>query len=142
LTGMLNDGAAGAVAIKQCGGAVVVHDPLEAASPDMPRATLRVVDADHVVRIDAMAPLLESLAREEAPLGRAPSPEFVLEVETAAGARLGTERLRSLAKPSTFSCPNCSGVLSEMKGEGPLRYRCQIGHALTAEVLDQTQEQA
>jgi two-component system, chemotaxis family, protein-glutamate methylesterase/glutaminase len=26
-------------------------------------------------------------------------------------------------------------VLSEMRGQQPLRYRCQIGHALTAEVV-------
>jgi two-component system chemotaxis response regulator CheB len=86
-----------------------------------------------------MAPLLESLAREEAPLGRPPSEQLVLEVEAAAGARLGTERLLTLAKPSTFTCPNCSGVLSEVKGDGPLRYRCQIGHAVTAEILDHAQ---
>jgi two-component system chemotaxis response regulator CheB len=142
LSGMLNDGAAGAVAIKQCGGALVVQDPLDAASPDMPRAVLKAVDADHIVGIDGMAPLLESLAREEAPLGRAPSAQMLLEVETAVGARLGTDRLLTLAKPSTFSCPDCSGVLSEVQGEGPLRYRCQIGHAVTAEVLHESQEKA
>lgn len=142
LTGMLNDGAAGAVAIKDCGGAVVVQDPLEAAYPDMPRAVLKAVDADHIVKVDAMAPLLESLAREEAPLSRAPSHEVILEVETAAGVRLGSERLAKLAEPSPFSCPSCNGVLSEVKGAGPLRYRCQIGDAMTAEVLDQSHEKA
>jgi len=35
-----------------------------------------------------------------------------------------------------LSCPDCAGVLSEMREEKPLRYRCQIGHAMTAEVLE------
>ncbi|MFL6732937.1 MAG: hypothetical protein ACJ8EP_11390, partial [Sphingomicrobium sp.] len=32
-------------------------------------------------------------------------------------------------------CPDCYGVLSEVRGEQPLRFRCQIGHAYTADVL-------
>jgi two-component system chemotaxis response regulator CheB len=137
LTGMLNDGAAGLLAIQQCGGAAVVQDPLDAQAPEMPRAALRAVETEHVVPIAGMARLLESLAREEAPLGRPAPAAMRLEVEIAEGQRrLGSERLRPLAAPSTFSCPHCDGVLSQMKGEGPLRYRCQTGHALTGEILD------
>ena len=142
LTGMLNDGASGLLAIKRCGGATVVQDPLDAAAPDMPRAAIRAVDPDHIADLAELPRLLASLTREEAPLGRAPSPELKLEVDVALGGRLGVERLLELAQPSTFSCPNCEGVLSEVKGEGPLRYRCQIGHALTAEFLDDCQDRA
>jgi two-component system chemotaxis response regulator CheB len=142
LTGMLNDGAAGLLTIRRCGGATVVQDPLEASSPEMPRAALQAADPDHVARLSEMAPLLASLAREEAPLGRAASAETRLEVAIALGARLGSQRLLKLAEPSTFSCPHCDGVLSQMKGEGPLRYRCQIGHALSAEALEECHDRA
>jgi two-component system chemotaxis response regulator CheB len=142
LTGMLNDGAAGLLAVKRCGGATVVQDPLGAAAPDMPRAAMRAVDPDHVVEVAELARLLESLVREEAPLGRAASAEIKLEVDVALGERLGTEQLREFAQPSTFSCPHCEGVLSEMKVAGPLRYRCQIGHAVTADILDDCQDRA
>jgi len=140
LTGMLDDGAAGALAIQQCGGLVVVQDPLEADAPDMPRAALRAAPTEHVARLSEMGALLTSLTREEAPLGRAPSPELRLEVDIAMGGRLGVDRLRMIADPSTFSCPECGGVLSEVKGEGPLRYRCQIGHAVTGDMLDCCQD--
>ena len=136
LTGMLNDGASGLLAVQQSGGAAVVQDPLDAQAPEMPRAALRAVQTEHVVGIAGMARLLESLAREEAPLGRPASPALRLEVEIAKGERLGAERLRTVADPSTFNCPHCSGVLSQMKVEGPLRFRCQTGHALTGEILD------
>jgi two-component system, chemotaxis family, protein-glutamate methylesterase/glutaminase len=35
LTGLQNDGTAGLLAIKRCGGITIVQDPLEAAYPDM-----------------------------------------------------------------------------------------------------------
>ncbi len=63
-----------------------------------------------------------------------------MEVEIAAGARLGSERLRAFADPGVFSCPNCHGVLSEVRGSRPLRYRCQIGHGITSQVLDEIQK--
>jgi two-component system chemotaxis response regulator CheB len=39
------------------------------------------------------------------------------------------------ALPNALSCPDCHGVLSEVRESQPLRYRCQVGHAYTAEVL-------
>jgi two-component system chemotaxis response regulator CheB len=142
LTGMLSDGAAGLFAIKQVGGATVVQDPQSAYAADMPRAAIAAAAPDHIVTPDAIAPLITSLAHEEAPMGRPPSQELRIEVETAAGAALGSGRLIGIAAPSPLSCPDCSGVLSELKGEGPLRYRCQIGHAYSVEVVDRQQDAA
>ena len=36
---------------------------------------------------------------------------------------------------AALTCPECGGVLSEVKGQRPLRFRCQIGHAHTAQEL-------
>jgi two-component system chemotaxis response regulator CheB len=135
LSGLLNDGASGLYAVKQAGGTVVVQHPLDAAEDEMPRAALEAVQADHVVRADELAELLCDLARQAAGPPR-PAPEsLVLEVEVAAGARLGSEALRRVAAASAMTCPDCGGVLSEVRGEKPLRSRCQIGHAVTAEAL-------
>ncbi|WP_458095081.1 chemotaxis protein CheB [Roseomonas sp. WA12] len=140
LTGLLNDGASGLGAIKAMGGVAMVQHPLDAEAEDMPRAALETVEVDHVGRADELAGLLGVLAGSPAgPAGPMP-PELELEVAIAAGRRLGSDQLRGMADPVPLSCPHCHGVMSEMRGVRPLRYRCQIGHAFTAEALVASQE--
>jgi two-component system chemotaxis response regulator CheB len=135
LTGMLNDGAAGLHAIKAVGGTAVVQHPLDAEADQMPLAALEATDADHVAAAADLAEVITRVARSDAgPATQAPA-SLELEVEIAAGARLGSDTLLEIADPSTLTCPDCNGVLSELRAERPLRYRCQIGHASTAEVL-------
>ena len=38
-------------------------------------------------------------------------------------------------KPSAFACPECNGVLWEVKDKELLRFRCRVGHAYSAESL-------
>ena len=70
---------------------------------------------------------------EPAPENAPANPERTWEVRIALGSRLGSAALGQLAGPSPLSCPHCQGVLSEMRTAGPLRYRCQTGHAFTAD---------
>lgn len=141
LSGYLNDGAAGLAAIKGRGGLALVQRPLEAEVPDMPQAALSAVDADRIVHNDDMARVIAELVRQPAPHVSAPvDPALDLEVRIAAGVRLGSAALGEVAKPSPLTCPHCHGVLSELKAAGPLRYRCQTGHAFTAETALASQE--
>jgi two-component system chemotaxis response regulator CheB len=140
LTGLLNDGASGLAAIKASGGVAMVQHPLDAEAEDMPRAALETVEVDHVGRADELAGLLGLVAGSPAgPAAPMPS-EMELEVAIAAGRRLGSDQLRTMADPTPLSCPHCHGVMSEIRGARPLRYRCQIGHAFTAEALVASQE--
>ncbi len=41
-----------------------------------------------------------------------------------------------------FTCPECHGTLWEIADESVLRYRCHVGHALTAESLATDQSEA
>lgn len=135
LTGMLNDGAAGLHAIKAAGGTAVVQHPIDAEADQMPLAALETVDVDHVAPAANLGELLRTIAGTDAGPAVPLSGDLRLEVEIAAGARLGSDRLLQIATPSALSCPDCHGVLSEVNGSHPLRYRCQIGHAYTAETL-------
>jgi two-component system chemotaxis response regulator CheB len=64
LTGMLNDGSAGLVAVRQAGGVAVVQDPKDAAYAEMPQSALDTAGADYCVPLREMAPLLVRLARQ------------------------------------------------------------------------------
>jgi two-component system chemotaxis response regulator CheB len=136
LTGLLNDGASGLLAIRDAGGLTVVQDPADAEAPDMPRAALALLDPDHLLSAEAIGPWLATLSGTEASAASGPSLALKMEVEIAAGAHLGSEQLRKIADPVPLSCPECEGVLSEVRGARPRRFRCQIGHAYTAEVVD------
>jgi len=135
LTGMLNDGAAGLHSIKSCGGTAVVQHPIDAEADQMPLAALEAVDVDHVVSSADIGKLLAEIAGTEASGDHSPSENLRLEVEIAAGKRLGSAELLKIADPSPITCPDCHGVLSEMRGGRPLRFRCQVGHAYTAEAV-------
>ncbi|MDM0009524.1 chemotaxis protein CheB [Variovorax sp. J22G73] len=148
LTGMLDDGSAGLRAIKDCGGTAVVQDPDDAFEPSMPRAALAVVRADHVVPMADMAALLLALAlaneTHDAAGGQGgPAPSDALRGEHAVGEGEGAmQTLKRIATPSTFSCPDCGGVLFELEDKHPVRYRCHTGHAFSLRSLAATQEQA
>ena len=57
MTGMLDDGTAGLMAIKRCGGVTVVEDPADAAYPGMPVSAIDNVDVDFCVPMAQMGPL-------------------------------------------------------------------------------------
>ena len=135
LSGDLNDGTAGLAAVKQCGGIAVVQDPGDALAPAMPRSALSQVTVDHCLPAAELGALLVRLPR--LPAGK-PSPvpaDIRLEVAIAAGTGSSLDEIKKLGNPSPFTCPECNGVLSEMKGAVPLRFRCQVGHAYTADTL-------
>jgi len=140
LTGALDCGTAGLLAVKAQGGVAVVQDPADAFCPDMPRSALEYVKADHCVPLSQMGPLLERLvatpvtARPTKSSGQSRQMEaevktMTLEEDTVAGEP------PKYGEPSHFSCPECGGVLFEMDDEGLLRFRCRTGHGYTSNAL-------
>jgi two-component system, chemotaxis family, protein-glutamate methylesterase/glutaminase len=76
LTGALDDGTAGLLAVKRRGGIAVVQDPDEALYPGMPRSALANVAVDYTLPLSAIGPFLARLAREPtAEEGAYPVPE-------------------------------------------------------------------
>ncbi|WP_181161131.1 chemotaxis protein CheB [Labrys okinawensis] len=141
LTGLLNDGAAGLADVKRCGGTTVVQNPADAEAPDMPMSALRASDVDYRSSLSDLAALLVKLSREQAgPRMEIPS-EIRTEVEIALGNSASSDVVAGIADPVPLSCPACGGVLSQVR-RGPLRFRCQVGHAYTADILADQQEDA
>ena len=137
LTGDLDDGTSGLWAIKERGGVAIAQDPAEALYPSMPRSAIQHVAVDHVVPITAVAPLLVALTA--VPIEGGPAiqrlPELETEVEIAAGKDARQAGVLRLGQPSKYTCPDCHGVLLEVKDGGVPRFRCHTGHAYSVESL-------
>lgn len=140
LSGLLSDGAAGLNAIKRCGGMTVVQDPSDAVASDMPRNALEATTVDLCVPGATMGDVLSELVREQAGVALPIPPEIRLEVEIATGERIGSDKLVAMADPVALTCPGCGGVLSAIKEARPMRFRCQVGHAFTADILAKEKE--
>jgi two-component system, chemotaxis family, protein-glutamate methylesterase/glutaminase len=140
LSGLLSDGAAGLNAIKRCGGVALVQDPSDAIADEMPFRALQATTVDLCVAGARLGDVLSDLVQEAAGQALPIPPEIRLEVEIAAGERIDSEALGGIADPATLTCPSCGGVLSKLKAANPLRFRCQVGHAYTADALAKEQE--
>jgi two-component system, chemotaxis family, protein-glutamate methylesterase/glutaminase len=138
LSGGLDDGTAGLRTVKQLGGTAIVQDPHEAWAPSMPQSALRHVRPDHVLPAGEIAPLLVRLtaAADDVEEGGYVVPEDVkIEVNIAKEEKATDAGVLQLGDPSIYACPECHGVLLEMKDRSPLRFRCHTGHGYTIESL-------
>jgi two-component system chemotaxis response regulator CheB len=72
LSGNLDDGTAGLLAIKGRGGVTVVQDPDEALFSGMPRSAVENVEPAHVLPLGMIGPMLRDLAVAEVEEGAMP----------------------------------------------------------------------
>jgi two-component system chemotaxis response regulator CheB len=139
LTGALDDGASGLWAVKHLGGTAVVQDPADAVAPSMPRNALqRVEEVDHCVPLSQMARLLVRLVEEAGDhRGDIKVPKHIgIEVEIAKADDDAMDAgVLELGEPSNFACPECHGVLLQVKDDRRVRFRCHTGHAYSPESL-------
>jgi two-component system chemotaxis response regulator CheB len=149
LSGYLDDGTVGLQAVKACGGLAIVQDPTEAEAMDMPASALEHVDVDRVLRVSEIGPaLVELVSRSVQPGGprhedpRSDLPSWIDIENRITGRDSDMDDLEQIGKPSSLTCPECSGALWEICRNGPIRYRCHTGHAFTAKVLEALQGSA
>lgn len=137
LTGALDDGAAGLEAVKQQGGIAMVQDPFEALYPSMPISAMKAVAVDYCVPITKLGSLLVSLTNETVEdLGVLPvSDQMEIEVGIAREDNALQHGIMTLGEPSPYTCPECHGVLLQLKQGKLLRFRCHTGHAYSPNAL-------
>ena len=128
-------------AIKDCGGITIVQDPHDAVEPSMPLSALAKSNVDYMTTINKLAELLEKLVAMPVE-NIVVKPPLSLELEQAASVGDNAmQKLKAIGKPSTFSCPDCGGVMFELDEPGPARYRCHTGHAMGLLSLVATQKE-
>jgi two-component system chemotaxis response regulator CheB len=119
LSGALDDGAAGALAVAQAGGRVIVQDPDDALVPSMPISALAVTTAHNVLPVVEIGEALRRFTE---------TPVEERQVEARPEPVPG-------AIPSGFASPECRGALWELREGDHARYRCRVGHAYSEEAM-------
>jgi two-component system chemotaxis response regulator CheB len=143
LTGNLDDGTAGLLAIKRRSGLAIVQDPDDAMFPSMPASAIANVDVDDVARLDDIPALITRRVREAVPGGAESAPESDDTRENAYSAF----DMATIEKPdehpgtpSGFGCPDCGGALWEIRDGDLVRFRCRVGHGWTSDGLIDRQD--
>lgn len=143
LSGALDDGTAGMIAVRQRGGVGVAQEPEDAIYASMPTHAIEVASADHVAPVAKMAALLVDLVTEVI-AAAAPAVSGLMDKE-AAMAEFDAAALSDDDRPGTpsgFGCPSCHGALFTITEGGMERYRCRVGHAWSPEALAAEQSEA
>jgi two-component system, chemotaxis family, protein-glutamate methylesterase/glutaminase len=146
LTGMMDDGTAGLMVVSASGGKAIIQDPESALFSGMPKSALDHVSDAQAAPLEEIPMLLLQLIRKPLSTGtKRPSNAPSESAKETRIAELDMGEISSeerLGQPSPFACPDCGGVLWEIEQNGFLRFRCRVGHALTAKYLGAEQRHA
>lgn len=139
LSGTLDDGTAGLIAVKSRGGIAIAQDPDDALHSAMPENAIKLDHPDYVVPVSELADLLCTLVQERLQplagngrIGNGPRRE---DRSMPASHELRAEG----AVPVPVSCPECSGPLFENHEESVTTFQCLVGHRFSPESLEQEQ---
>jgi two-component system chemotaxis response regulator CheB len=89
----------------------------------MPESALRNVNVDRVVPVGELAPLLVRLTSRVSEVETVAVPEKLeIEVNVAKEKNPIDSGLLTIGNPSRYACPECHGVLLEIKEAGRLRF--------------------
>jgi two-component system, chemotaxis family, protein-glutamate methylesterase/glutaminase len=136
LSGTLDDGTEGLLAIKRHHGITVVQDPAEALYPGMPNSAILEVGVDHVKPVERIGSLLVQLASQ--PVSPADQESQLAPLDPPDPAAAGTRALaqeKPSGRPSGLTCPECGGSLWEADEGGFFHYRCHVGHAYSEQSM-------
>jgi two-component system chemotaxis response regulator CheB len=126
LSGVLDDGAHGLLAIARRGGLTAVQSPSDALYASMPQSAIDTVPVDVVASAGELgASMMRLLGHARVP-GEDPR-DPPLEVEAA----LEPDALEMPGRPSRFTCPDCGGSLWDAGDDEPGKFRCRVGHSWT-----------
>lgn len=133
LSGVLDDGTAGLMAIKRAGGMTLAQDPGEALYEMMPRSAIEIVAPDYVGTAEQIGRKLAEVAD-----GRPPEPadsppatteELLIEVDRGSSDNPQPGDLVGL------TCPECNGAIWLDDRGDFLRFACRTGHAYSLEAF-------
>jgi two-component system chemotaxis response regulator CheB len=138
----MSDGSAGIHMLGDCGGLTVVQDPDDAAFAEMPESALLKGAVDHVAPLAAIPSLLIDLVRKPAGEKREAPEHLHYEVEMAKSGKSTIDMMDRIGRRSVVTCPECNGVMWEIEEGNAVRYRCHVGHAYSADLVNVALEES
>jgi two-component system chemotaxis response regulator CheB len=137
LSGALNDGAAGLLAVRAGGGIAIVQDPADARVSAMPDNAARIAGADHCVPLDRLGPLLVELTSQPLPEPGGASMTDAFEnmpniVNASTSEQVHNQRRGQV---TVYTCPECGGALWQVDETQLMQFRCHVGHVYNGETL-------
>ena len=139
VSGQLDDGSAGLLAIRARGGYAIVQDPEDAQARQMPESALNYGGADAVLPAAQIGPaLLTHVNRCIGGAMKESDARKSIQEDEFANLEVSTPD-EGEGVPSAFSCPECGGVLWELKDGNRVRFRCRVGHAYSMKSLREEQ---
>jgi len=149
LSGLQDDGSAGLYAVKRRGGVAIVQDPKETPWSEMPGKALTYASPHYVLQArDIAANLIQLVTASESPMVKKNSKNRKSNGKNHKNKLSGTGGLENPTvnmettspeegegTPSVFACPECHGVLWELKDEKMVRFRCRVGHSFGTDSL-------
>jgi two-component system chemotaxis response regulator CheB len=134
LSGKLDDGTAGLWAIKRRGGFTAVQRPDDAGASEMPRNAIAAVKVDIVADAEEIGALLPRWCSESHDASPVPRALATIKAENALLCHAGSTNLNAIGTHPGIACPECGGQLWQLK-QGPLRFRCHVGHGMSGHTL-------
>lgn len=130
LTGFLEDGGSGLLAIKNAGGIALLQSIEDAEVATMPRRVLQQVQPDYCVPAAEIGLLLNRLTKSSATANTVKNSGIESEDKPEAkGSYTG------------FTCPDCQAAIWEMNETGEIRYECRVGHSYSADGISEAQDE-
>lgn len=134
LTGALDDGTSGTLAVKLRGGVTMAQSPDDAVAPSMPQSAIDNVGVDRTGTIALLAEHIATLANEAVVTAETSSKPSLEEAPLE-----DEDMMPTTAAPegptSSFTCPSCHGAMWELRDGELVRYRCRVGHAYAPESM-------
>jgi two-component system chemotaxis response regulator CheB len=119
VSGALDDGVTGCLAVQARGGTVIVQDPTEAQIDAMPANVLRQIKTAHCLRLEKIATSLLELASNGKPIRQNNGRPIHCPDEAESFP---------MTEPLAYTCPECHGTLLKISDGKSEQFRCNVGH--------------
>jgi two-component system, chemotaxis family, protein-glutamate methylesterase/glutaminase len=137
LSGVLDDGTAGLMAIKQAGGVTLAQDPAEALYEMMPRTAIEIVSPDHIGTAEQLGKVLALIASAVPP--DPPAALHAVREERLVEVDRGSSHDPQPGQVTGLTCPECNGAIWLDESGPVMRLACRTGHEFSPQSFDAAQ---